>query len=201
MSIKGFSIWHSISFQRSFMSPYNKYLIRGMPANLTLYYLVTISIFIISILTIFTALISLSLYPFNNSFTSDLSDRRIEIDLFFEYDIFIVFIVQDTSSMRLIFIFNSNIKSIFDILSDPSCLMNINLFEVFIFFTFFLFTVLPFFYTVFYQFQSCSGVCVIIIYIQFISALNAFSILFIILILFLYISAVIGMISMIKMIL
>ena len=64
-----------------------------MPTNLTLYYLITISILIISILTAFTALISLFLYPFNNSFTSDLSDRKIEIDLFPEYDIFIVFIV------------------------------------------------------------------------------------------------------------
>ena len=75
------------------MPPYNGYLIRGMPANLTLYYLITISIFIISILTIFIALISLSLYPFSNSFTSDLSDRKIEIDFFLEYDIFIVFTV------------------------------------------------------------------------------------------------------------
>ena len=75
------------------MSPYNKYLIRGIPINLTLYYLITISTSIISILTIFIALISLSLYSFNNSFTSDLSDRRIEIDSFPEYDIIIVFTV------------------------------------------------------------------------------------------------------------
>ena len=75
------------------MPPYNRYLIRGMPANLTLYYLVTISTPIINILTIFIALISLFLYPFNNSFTSDLSDKRIEIDSFPEYDIFIVFTV------------------------------------------------------------------------------------------------------------
>ena len=34
------------------MSSYNKYLIRGMPANLILYYLITISIFIINILII-----------------------------------------------------------------------------------------------------------------------------------------------------
>ena len=75
------------------MFPYNKYLIRSMPINLTLYYLITISTFIISILTVFTALISLFLYSFNNSFTSDLSDKKIEIDSFPEYDIFIVFIV------------------------------------------------------------------------------------------------------------
>ena len=64
-----------------------------MPTNLTLYYLITISTFITNILTMFIVLISLSLYPFNNLFTSDLSDKRTEIDPFFEYDIFIVFIV------------------------------------------------------------------------------------------------------------
>ena len=119
------------------MSPYNRYLIRGMSINLTLYYLMTILIFITSILTAFTALISLSLYSFSNSFTSDLSDKRIEIDSFPEYDIFIVFTVWGTFSIRLISIFNSNIKSIFDILSNSSYLININLFEVSIFFTFF----------------------------------------------------------------
>ena len=75
------------------MSPYNKYLIRDMPTNLTLYHLITISIPITNILTTFIALISLFLYPFNNSFTSDLSDKRTEIDLFPEYDIFIDFTV------------------------------------------------------------------------------------------------------------
>ena len=75
------------------MPPYNKYLIRNMPTNLTLYYLITISILIISILITFTALISLFLYPFNNSFTSDLSYKKIEIDSFPEYDIFIAFTV------------------------------------------------------------------------------------------------------------
>ena len=120
-----------------------------MPTNLTLYYLMTISTFIINILTIFIVLISLSLYPFNNSFTSDLSDKKIKIDFFPEYDIFIVFTVQGTLSIRLIFIFNFSIKSIFDILSNPLYLVNINLFEVFIFFIFLLFTVLSFFYIVF----------------------------------------------------
>ena len=75
------------------MPPCNKYLIRDMPANLTLYYLMTISTPIISILTTFTALISLFLYPFSNSFTSDLSDKKTEIDPFLEYDIFIIFTV------------------------------------------------------------------------------------------------------------
>ena len=121
-----------------------------MPINLILYYLITISIFIISILTVFTVLISLSLYSFSNSFTSDLFDKRIEIDSFFEYDIFIVFIVWSIFSIRLIFVFNFSIRSVFDILSNPPYLLNINLFEISIFFTSFFSTVLPFFYTVFY---------------------------------------------------
>ena len=116
-----------------------------MPINLTLYYLITISISVISILIVFTALISLFLYSFNNSFASDLSDKRIEIDPFPEYDTFIVFIVQNIFSIRLIFVFNFSIRSIFDILSNPFYLININLFEISIYFIFFLFTVL-FFY-------------------------------------------------------
>ena len=131
------------------MPPCDRYLIRNIPTNLTLYYLVTISTFIINILIIFTALISLFLYPFSNSFTSDLSDKKIEIDLFPEYDIFIAFIVQGTPSIRLISIFNFNIKSVFGILSNPSYLININLFEVSVFFTFFFlpsfFSSIPFF--------------------------------------------------------
>ena len=75
------------------MPSYNKYLIRNISINLTLYYLMTISTFITNILIIFIALISLFLYSFNNSFTSDLFDKRIEIDPFPEYDIFIVFTV------------------------------------------------------------------------------------------------------------
>ena len=132
------------------MPPCSKYLIRDISTNLILYYLITISTSIISILIIFIALISLSLYSFNNSLTSDLSDKRIEIDSFPEYDIFIVFIVWGTFLIRLISMFNSSIRSIFGILSDPPYLININLFEVFIFFISFLFTVLSFFYTVFY---------------------------------------------------
>ena len=112
------------------MSSCNRYLIKNISTNITLYYLITISTSITNILTIFTTLISLFLYPFNNSFTSDLSDKRIEIDSFPEYDIFIVFTVWDILSIRLISMFNSSIKSIFDILSDPFCLININLFEI-----------------------------------------------------------------------
>ena len=120
-----------------------------MPTNLTLYYLITISTLIINILIAFTALISLFLYPFNNSFTSDLSDKKTEIDPFPEYDIFIVFIVWGISSMRLISVFNSSIRSVSGILSDLFCLVNMNLFEVSVFFISFLSTVLPFFYIVF----------------------------------------------------
>ena len=112
-----------------------------MPINLTLYYLITISTFITSILTVFIALISLFLYSFNNSFTSDLSDKRIEIDPFLEYDIFIVFIVYDIFSIRLIFMFNFSIRSIFGILSNFSYLINVNLFEISVFFISFLSTV------------------------------------------------------------
>ena len=132
------------------MFPYNRYLIRNMPINLTLYYLITISTSITSILTAFTVFISLFLYPFNNSFASDLSDKRIEIDPFPEYDVFIVFIVWGTFSIRLISVFNSDIRSVSDILSNPLYLVNINLFEISIFFNFFLFTVFSFFYIVFY---------------------------------------------------
>ena len=147
------------------MPPCGRYLIRGMPANLTLYYLVTISISVTSILTAFTALISLFLCPFSNSFAFDLFDRRIEIDPFLEYDIFIVFIVWGTLSIRLIFMFNSSIRSASDILSDPPYLVNMNLFEIFVFFTSFFSTVFSFFYIVFYWFWFYSGVYVITIYI------------------------------------
>ena len=115
---------------------YNKYLIKNMPINLTLCYLVTISTLIISILTAFITLISLFLYPFSNSFASDLSDKRTEINPFPEYDIFIVFIVQGIFSMRLISVFNSSIRSTFDILSNSPCLININLFEISVFLPF-----------------------------------------------------------------
>ena len=134
------------------MSPYSRYLIRSILTNLTLYYFITISISIVNILTVFTVLISLFLHSFNNSFASDSSDKRIEINFFFEYDIFIVFIVRDIFSIPLISVFNSNIRSISDILSDFFCLININLFEISVFFISFLFTVLSFFYIVFYQF-------------------------------------------------
>ena len=43
------------------MSSYNKYLIKSMLINLILCYLITISTFVTSILTIFTVLISLFL--------------------------------------------------------------------------------------------------------------------------------------------
>ena len=119
------------------MPPYGKYLISGISANLTLYYLITISIFVISISTALTVLINLSRYLINSLFTSDLFDSRIEIIFFFEYDIFIVFIDCGTSSSRLIFIFNSSIRSFFDILFAFSCLVNMSLFETSVFLSLF----------------------------------------------------------------
>ena len=129
------------------MFPYNRYLISDISTNLTLYYLVTISIFITNILIIFTTLISLFLYSFSNSFASDLSDKKMEIDSF------IVFTVWDIPSIRLISVFNSNIRSAFGILSDPPYLININLFEISAFFTSFLFIVLSFFIPFFISFS------------------------------------------------
>ena len=73
------------------MSPYDKYLISNIPANLTLCYLITIFIPVISISTAFTALINLSRYLINSLFTSDLSDSRIEI-AFFPNIIFLSFL-------------------------------------------------------------------------------------------------------------
>ena len=134
------------------MPPCNKYLISGMPANLTLYYLITISTFIVSILIVFTVLISLFLYSFNNLFAFDLSDRRIEIDSFFEYDIFIVFTVWNIILIRLISVFNFSIRFASGILSNPPYLINTNLFKISVFFIFFLPTVLSFFYIVFIGF-------------------------------------------------
>ena len=74
------------------MPSYDKYLISGIPANLTLCYLITTFIFVINTSTALIVLINLFRYLINNLFTSDLSDSRIEIAFFSEYNIFIVFI-------------------------------------------------------------------------------------------------------------
>ena len=122
-----------------------KYLYNNIPTNLILYYLITILALITNTSTILTILISLFRYLFTNSFTSDLSDRNTKIASFPKYNIFIVFTDLGTPSRRLIFIFNSNIRSFSDILSVSSYLVNINRFDISIFFTFFFFVVFLFF--------------------------------------------------------
>ena len=127
------------------MSSYGKYLSSDIPANLTLYYLMTIFIFVISISIAFIALINLSRYLINSLFTSDLSDSRIEIASFSEYNIFIVFTDYSTLFSRLISVFNFSIKSFSDILSTSPCLINMSLFETFIFLISFFSVGRPFF--------------------------------------------------------
>ena len=74
--------------------------------------------FVISIFTVLIILINLFRYLFNSSYASALSKRRTEIIFFIEYDILIVFINYGTFLKRLISIFNSSIRSIFNILFD-----------------------------------------------------------------------------------
>ena len=115
-----------------------------MPANLTLYYLITILIFVINIFTVLITLISLFRYLFSSSYASVLSEKRIEIAPFIEYDILIVFINYGTSLIRLISMFNSSIRSASSILFDSFYFINMNLFTIFIFFIFILSIVLFF---------------------------------------------------------
>ena len=115
-----------------------------MPTNLTLYYLITILIPVTSIFTVLTILISLFRYLFSSSYASALSERRIKIAFFIEYDILIAFINYGTSLMRLISIFNSSIRFVFNILFNLPYFMNINLFTIFVFFISVLFIVLFF---------------------------------------------------------
>ena len=123
------------------MSSYNKYLYNDMSANLILYYLITILVFVINIFTVLTALISLFPYLFSSSCASALFEKRIEIAFFIEYDILIVFTNYSTFLIRLISIFNSSIRSVSGILFDPSYLINMNLFTISFFFIFILFIV------------------------------------------------------------
>ena len=127
------------------MLPYDKYLISGISANLTLCYLLTTSIFVINIFIVLIALINLSLYLINSLFTSDLSDSRIEIVSFFEYNTFIVFTDCGTFFNRLIFVFNSSIRFSSGILSILPYLINISLFETSIFLISFFSVGRPFF--------------------------------------------------------
>ena len=122
-----------------------KNLYNNIPINLILYYLIIILAFIINTSIVLTILISLFRYLFTNSFASNLSDKNTKIISFFKYNIFIVFIDLDISFKRLIFIFNSNIRFFYDILSISPYLININRLDIFIFFTFLFFITLPFF--------------------------------------------------------
>ena len=119
------------------MSSYDKYLNSNIPANLILYYLITISIFVINISIVFIVLINLSRYLINSLFTFDLSDSKIEIVSFSECNIFIVFIDYNTFFSRLISVFNSNIRSFSGILSIFPYFINISLFKIFVFLIFF----------------------------------------------------------------
>ena len=100
---------------------------------------------VISIFTALTILISLFRYLFSSSYASILSKKRIKIIFFIKYDILIVFTNYSTLLIRLISIFNSNIRSTSNILFDFFYFININLFTIFFFFIFILFIVLPFF--------------------------------------------------------
>ena len=146
------------------MPPYNKYLYNGMSANLILCYLVTTLAPVTSIFIVLTILISLSRYLFSSSYASILSEKRIKIASFIEYDILIVFINYGTPLMRLISIFNSSIKSAFNILFDFPYFININLFTIFAFFISVLSIVLSFLQTIFYQFQFYSGFYIVVIF-------------------------------------
>ena len=132
------------------MPSYNKYLYNDISTNLILYYLITILVFVTSIFTALTILISLFRYLFNSSYASVLSEKKTKIVFFIEYDILIVFINYNTFLIRLISIFNSNIKFTFNILFDLPYFININLFTIFAFFIFILSIVLSFFWTIFY---------------------------------------------------
>ena len=116
-----------------------------MLTNLILYYLITTLAPVTNTFIALTILISLFRYLFNNSCASILSKKRTKIVFFIEYDILIVFINYGTFLIRLISIFNSSIRSAFNILFDFSYFININLFTISAFFVFILFIVLSFF--------------------------------------------------------
>ena len=119
---------------RSFISSYNKYLYNDMLTNLILYYLITILIFVINIFIILTILISLFRYLFSSSCAFILSEKKIKIVSFIEYDILFVFINYNIFLIRLISIFNFSIRSVSNILFDFPYFVNINLFTISAFF-------------------------------------------------------------------
>ena len=132
------------------MPSYYRYLYNNIFTNLILYYLVITLAFVTNTLIVLTILISLSRYLFTNSFMSNLFDKNTEIAFFPKYNIFIVFTDLGTFSRRLIFIFNSNIRSFSGILSMSFYLMNINRLDISIFFISFFFMALPFFWIMTY---------------------------------------------------
>ena len=126
------------------MPSYNKYLYNGISANLILYYLITTLAPVTSISIVLTILISLFRYLFSSSCASVLFKKRIKIVFFIEYDILIVFINCGTPLIRLISMFNSSIRSVFNILFDSFYLINMNLFTISVCFVSILFIVLSF---------------------------------------------------------
>ena len=131
------------------MPSYNKYLYNGMFINLILYCLITILVLVTNIFTALTIWINLFRCLFNSSCASILSKKRIKINLFIEYDILIVFTNYGIFLIRLIFMFNSSIKSVSNILFDFFYLMNMNLVTIFAFLVFILFIIF-FFYKSFF---------------------------------------------------
>ena len=126
------------------MFSYGKYLYNDMLTNLILYYLVITLIPVISIFIVLIVLISLFRYLFSSSCASVLFKKKIKIVPFIEYDILIVFIDYNTPLIRLISMFNFNIKSVSNILFDLFYLVNMNLFTISVFFVFVLSIVFPF---------------------------------------------------------
>ena len=139
------------------MPSYNKYLYNDMFVNLILYYLITILAPVISIFIVLTILISLFRYLFSSSYASILSKKRTKIVFFIEYDTLIVFIDYNIFLIRLISMFNFSIRSVFGILFDFPCFVDMNLFTISVFFVSVLFIVFFFLWIVFYWFWFCSG--------------------------------------------
>ena len=126
------------------MPSYDKYLYNDISINLNIYYLIMIFVPVTNIFTALTVLISLFRYLFSNSYASALSEKKTEIAFFIEYDILIVFTNNGTLLIRLISMFNSSIRSVFNILFDFPHFVNMNLFTISAFFISILFIVLFF---------------------------------------------------------
>ena len=111
---------------------------------------------VISISTALTTLINLFRYLFNSSYASVLSKKRTKIISFIEYDILIVFTNYSIPLIRLIFIFNFSIKSVFNILFDfPYFIINVLIHDL-------RFLYLCFFYRHFFSLDCFSLVLVLL---------------------------------------